>query len=86
MPRKRRSTASTSSLERTITRIVLSPAIVPNTSGQRRLSTASPATCALPGSVWMTIRLLALLMSTTESESMRMSRSFMPCSLLSMVA
>ena len=71
---------------RTITRIVLSPAIVPIVSGHLRLSIASAATCALPGSVWMTIRLFALFISTTESESMRISLSFMPESLFSIVA
>ena len=51
IPLKRLMTGSTSSLLRTIIKMVLSPAIVPNTSCHLRVSIASAATCALPGSV-----------------------------------
>ena len=62
-----RTIVSTSSLDLTITRMVLSPAIVPRSSGHFRLSTASHALLALPERVLMTIRFSAMVMDNTEA-------------------
>ncbi len=83
---KRLTTLSTASSERAMTRMVLSPAMVPRSSGHLSESMASAAACALAEMVLMTMRLTALSMDITDSASMRIKRSLMPFSARSAVA